>query len=103
SPTVSVIIIFLDAERYLNEAIRSVFDQTVSDWELLLVDDGSSDASSTIARCHAAGADTVSGALGTRKPRHERVAEPGYPDGSGALCCFPRCGRCLVTGPAGDP
>ena len=54
SPTVSVIIIFLDAERYLNEAIRSVFDQTVSDWELLLVDDGSSDASSTIARCHAA-------------------------------------------------
>src|SRR5690606_28181582 len=54
SPTVSVIIIFLDAERYLNEAIRSVFDQTVSNWELLLVDDGSSDASSTIARCHAA-------------------------------------------------
>ena len=49
-PLVSVVAIFLNAERFLDEAIRSVFDQTYSRWELLLVDDGSSDGSTAIAR-----------------------------------------------------
>ncbi len=46
---VSVVIIFLDAERFLAEAIESVMTQTHPDWELLLVDDGSTDGSSGIA------------------------------------------------------
>lgn len=50
NPAVSVIIIFFDAERYLTEAIQSVLGQTEKDWELLLVDDGSTDASTAIAR-----------------------------------------------------
>lgn len=50
---VSVIIIFLDAERFLEEAIASVFAQTYDRWELLLVDDGSSDGSTAIARSYA--------------------------------------------------
>lgn len=50
SPTVSAVIIFFNEERFLDEAIRSVFHQTFHEWELLLVDDGSTDASSTIAR-----------------------------------------------------
>jgi glycosyltransferase involved in cell wall biosynthesis len=49
-PLVSVIIIFLDEERFIQEAIESVFAQTYSHWELLLVDDGSKDASTQIAR-----------------------------------------------------
>ena len=49
-PRVSIIIIFLDAARYLGEAIESVYAQTLSDWELILVDDGSTDGSSAIAR-----------------------------------------------------
>jgi glycosyltransferase involved in cell wall biosynthesis len=49
-PVVSVIIIFFDAERYLREAIESVLAQRYDDWELLLVDDGSSDGSSAVAR-----------------------------------------------------
>ncbi len=53
-PLVSAIIIFLDAERFLDEAIVSVFAQTHRDWELLLVDDGSRDRSTAIARGHAA-------------------------------------------------
>ncbi|MEZ5905051.1 MAG: glycosyltransferase family A protein [Geminicoccaceae bacterium] len=54
-PTVSVIIIFLDpGARFLAEAIASVRAQTFDDWELLLVDDGSSDASSELARAAAA-------------------------------------------------
>jgi glycosyltransferase involved in cell wall biosynthesis len=51
---VSAIIIFLDAERFLDEAVESVFAQTYRDWELLLVDDGSRDRSTAIARGHAA-------------------------------------------------
>ena len=49
-PLVSVVAIFLNAERFLDEAIRSVFAQTYERWELLLVDDGSSDGSTAIAR-----------------------------------------------------
>src|SRR4030095_6915955 len=47
---VSVILIFLDAEPFIQEAIESVFAQTYDHWELLLVDDGSSDGSTAIAR-----------------------------------------------------
>jgi glycosyltransferase involved in cell wall biosynthesis len=50
APRVSAITIFLDAAPFLDEAAQSVFSQTCSDWELLLVDDGSSDGSSEIAR-----------------------------------------------------
>src|SRR6188768_2785618 len=49
-PRVSAIIIFLNEECFLEEAIDSVMAQTFNDWELLLVDDGSIDASPDIAR-----------------------------------------------------
>ena len=49
-PRFSVITIFLDAERYIREAIDSVFAQTYDSWELVLVDDGSTDGSTRIAR-----------------------------------------------------
>jgi glycosyltransferase involved in cell wall biosynthesis len=49
-PLVSCIIIFLNAgEQFFIEAIESVFAQTYEQWELLLVDDGSTDESSAIA------------------------------------------------------
>ena len=50
APRVSVIIAFLNGEPYLREAIESVVAQTYGDWELLLVDDGSTDASPGEAR-----------------------------------------------------
>lgn len=52
-PRVSAIVIFLDEERFLEEAIASVRAQSLRNWELLLVDDGSSDRSPEIARRHA--------------------------------------------------
>src|SRR5688572_12435956 len=48
-PLVSIIIIFLNAADFLREAIESVLTQTYENWELLLVDDGSSDGSTAIA------------------------------------------------------
>lgn len=54
APLVSAIIIFLNEERFLAEAIESVIGQSYRDWELLLVDDGSTDRSTSIAREFAA-------------------------------------------------
>jgi glycosyltransferase involved in cell wall biosynthesis len=48
-PLVSAIIVFLNAGQFIEEAIESVRAQTYDHWELLLVDDGSKDASTQIA------------------------------------------------------
>jgi len=53
-PLVSIVMIFLDAERFIEEAIGSVLAQTYPRWELLLVDDGTTDRSVRIARAYAA-------------------------------------------------
>lgn len=53
-PLVSIITPFFNAEAYFEEAIASVIAQTYSQWELLLVDDGSTDSSSAIAQQKAA-------------------------------------------------
>lgn len=52
-PRVSIVTPFLDAGPFIAEAIESVLAQTSREWELLLVDDGSSDGSSDIARRYA--------------------------------------------------
>ncbi len=53
APRVTCIIIFLNEESFLREAIESVLSQGEQGFELLLVDDGSADASGTIARSFA--------------------------------------------------
>jgi glycosyltransferase involved in cell wall biosynthesis len=53
-PLISVIIIFFNTEKYIEEAIESVLAQTYDHWELLLADDGSNDGSSALARKYAA-------------------------------------------------
>lgn len=53
APRVSVITIFFNAEEFLDEAIGSVIGQTYESWELLLVDDGSTDGSRQIAERYA--------------------------------------------------
>lgn len=53
APVVSVITPFLNAAPFIEESIESVRGQTFAAWELILVDDGSSDASTAIARAYA--------------------------------------------------
>ncbi|HYC86144.1 MAG TPA: glycosyltransferase family 2 protein [Chryseosolibacter sp.] len=49
-PLVSVILCFFNEEKFLEEAIQSVIAQDYDRWELITVDDGSSDASTEIAK-----------------------------------------------------
>ena len=51
---VSVIIPFFNEERFLEETIESVLQQTYTHWEVMLIDDGSSDNSTSIAKGYAA-------------------------------------------------
>jgi glycosyltransferase involved in cell wall biosynthesis len=48
TPTVSVVMAVYNAQEFLAEAIESVLDQTLRDFELLVVDDGSTDDSPDI-------------------------------------------------------
>lgn len=43
NPTVSVVMKIYNSEAYLEDAIKSVLNQTLSDFELILIDDGSKD------------------------------------------------------------
>jgi len=45
---ISVIVPVYNAERYISRCVDSILKQTYSDWELLLVDDGSKDNSLAI-------------------------------------------------------
>lgn len=51
-PRVSVLLPVYNAERYLREAVDSIFAQTFTDFELLAFDDGSSDKSLKILRSY---------------------------------------------------
>jgi glycosyltransferase involved in cell wall biosynthesis/SAM-dependent methyltransferase len=87
---VSVVTPFFNARKFLKETVESVFAQTYQDWELILVDDGSTDGSTEIALsythqypqkvrylCHAGHQNRGSSAsrnLGFRHSRGELVA-----------------------------
>lgn len=64
---VSVVMPFLNEELYIEEAVQSIRDQQLTDWELILVDDGSTDRSATIARD-----------LAARDERIRYVDHPGH-------------------------
>ncbi len=53
SPEVTVLLSVFNAERYLNEAIDSILTQTFTDFEFIIIDDGSSDRSLQILQQYA--------------------------------------------------
>lgn len=58
-PELSVIIPVYNVERYLERCIESVLAQTYTDWEMILVDDGSTDSSGAICDRYAAVDDRI--------------------------------------------
>jgi glycosyltransferase involved in cell wall biosynthesis len=52
-PEISLVMTVYNRERFLSEAIESVLTQTLSDFELVIWDDGSTDSSLEIARSYA--------------------------------------------------
>ena len=51
---VSIIMPAYNAEKYISETIKSILNQTCKDWELIIVDDGSTDATGLISDKYAA-------------------------------------------------
>lgn len=68
-PLVSCIIIFLNGEAYIREAIESVLAQNYAEWELVLVDDGTTDGATAIAQKFAA--ENPGRIVYTEHPCHE--------------------------------
>jgi glycosyltransferase involved in cell wall biosynthesis len=58
-PLVSVLLPFFNATETLESAIQSIQSQTYKDWELLLVDDGSTDGSEELAKSFATKDDRI--------------------------------------------
>ena len=52
SPAISVAMSVYNGERFLAAAIESVLGQTFGDFEFLILDDGSTDATASILRCY---------------------------------------------------
>ncbi|MCR4763501.1 MAG: glycosyltransferase family 2 protein [Lachnospiraceae bacterium] len=71
-PAVSIVVPVHNAAPYIRETMISVFGQSFRDWELILVDDGSSDASAAIIKETAKEADIPLYTL----PFYERNKDP---------------------------
>jgi len=54
APLISVVLPFYNAEKTLSRAIQSIINQTFTNWELILVNNASSDTSVDIAKMHIA-------------------------------------------------
>ena len=73
-PTVSVVLPAYNAASFIRSTLESVFNQTYQDYELIVVDDGSSDDTAAVAQ-----------ALLNRHPgniqlvRHQQPGGPGNP------------------------
>lgn len=73
-PLVSVVMPAYNTEKYIGEAIQSVIHQTMENWDMFIIDDGSTDATASIAdgfaqkdpRIHVFRNDTNIGAAATR-------------------------------------
>ena len=50
---ISIITPVYQAEKYIENLINSIINQIYHDWELLLIDDGSTDGSAEICDCYA--------------------------------------------------
>lgn len=76
TPKISVIIPIYNAENYVSRCIGSVLDQTYSNWQMILIDDGSKDKSLEICQKYADVDDRIS-------VIHQENAGPGIARNTG--------------------
>jgi glycosyltransferase involved in cell wall biosynthesis len=84
APRISVVIPVFDGERFLGEAIESVLAQTLAPAEVIVVDDGSSDASAAVGESFGPPARVI-------RARHRGVSEArntGVTESAGELIAF---------------
>lgn len=83
-PRTSILLPAYNRESYLGAAIGSVLAQTDPDWELIVVDDGSTDRTGAIAAGHAAADPRIrvvrqsNGGIGAARNRALREARGGF-------------------------
>jgi len=105
-PVVSVVTIFWNEARFITDAIESVIAQTYPSWELLLVDDGSDDSSSDIARRYASSRTGQIRYL--EHPHHANLGMSAarnlaYVNSRGPISRISRCRRRLASAQACAP
>jgi glycosyltransferase involved in cell wall biosynthesis len=86
-PTVSVLMPAYNAERYLAPAVESVLRQSLADFELLIVDDGSSDGTVAVAQSFA-GRDPRVRVLAQRNAGPGPARNLGFRTASGRFFAF---------------
>ena len=86
-PLISVVTPVYNGERYLDEAIRSVREQTFGAWEYVIVDGGSSDRSREIALAHAACDPRITVISEPDQGMYDAVLK-GLGRGSAPFCCW---------------
>ena len=53
TPLISILVPFKNTDHYLADCLESILQQTYQEWELLIVDDGSTDSSREIVQKYA--------------------------------------------------
>ncbi|MBK8189588.1 MAG: glycosyltransferase family 2 protein [Vampirovibrionales bacterium] len=95
SPAISVVMAAYNAERFIAEAIESVRSQTRGDWELIILDDASSDQTAAIAQTFSSGDERIHLRRLQRLGSPARVRNAGISLARGELITFLDADDCL--------
>lgn len=88
APALSVIIPIYNARPYLQKALKSVLDQGITDLEVLLIDDGSTDGSQELARSLAANDNRLRVLGNSRKKGVSGARNTGLQEARGQYIAF---------------
>ena len=88
-PLVSIVAANYNCANYIDDFIKSVLAQTYTNWELIIVDDGSTDASQDIVKRHSANDDRIHLIIRTKDPKGaNHCRNIGLDTAKGKYICF---------------
>jgi len=85
SPAVSILLPVYNGERYLVDAIESILTPTLTDFELIVIDDGSEDCSPEIIREHAKCDERIRFVVLRQNRGQSRALNRGLPEARGTI------------------